>query len=45
MNGILILVAVALRAAGPDPMGFLTFVLLAIWFLRDQCGDLFGRGK
>jgi len=45
MNELLILIAIALRTAGPDPMGFLTFVLLAVWFLRDQCGDLFGGRK
>ena len=43
MNEILILVAVALRTAGPDPIGFLTFVLLGIWFVRDQFGHLFKR--
>jgi hypothetical protein len=43
MNALFLFVAIALRAAGPDPIGFLTFVLLAIWFLRDQFGHLFKR--
>jgi hypothetical protein len=43
MNEILLFVAIALRTAGPDPIGFLTFVLLSIWFLRDQFGEFFKR--
>ena len=43
METVFLLVSIALRTAGPDPIGFLTFVLLAVWFLRDQCGDLFKR--
>ena len=43
METLFLFVAVALRTAGPDPIGFFTFVLLAIWFVRDQFGHLFKR--